>query len=335
MANAANTEACETRRRMIRDISAEYVVGCTTVAYLLHPVARSLEGIRAAGLTNVELAAIPGYCEHVDVRDADSVRAVANELEQQSMTAVSLSGHCDLTQRSGYDHIAACIEAAAELGIGIVNTGTGAIVGPAARRRAVDHLRKLAELAQRYGIRIGLETQDDLMTSGLAALGVLDDVGASNVGLNLDAANIVYWGGKRPEDEISLMAPRVIHMHVKDHDGGRGDYVFPPIGEGDLGFHILIETLDKSGFRGPYILEPERSVPGTPKRIASVTASDPGAVYRVYTSSLGEPDARAVDVELRQSLEELAVLLNGQSPTPFEETAPDRALAREPGGPSR
>lgn len=110
--------------------------------------------------------------------------------------------------------------------------------------------------------------------------------------------------------------------------------MFPPVGRGGLGFHILIETLEKSGFRGLYVMEPERSLPGTPAKIAAVTTSDPGSAYRVHTSSLGEPDAAVVDEELRQSLEALEVLLRGQGATAPEEPSRE-AVAGERGGAPR
>src|SRR3972149_1695734 len=83
----------------------------------------SLQGFAEAGYKGVELSAVPGWTDHVDL-DAPTgdVRA---KLGHYGLTAVSLSGHSDLTTKDGLAHGIKAVRWAAEYGIPIVNTAIG------------------------------------------------------------------------------------------------------------------------------------------------------------------------------------------------------------------
>ena len=83
----------------------------------------ALQGIAEAGYRYVELSAVPGWTEHVDL-DAppDTVR---RKLDGYGLEAVSLSGHSDLTTDEGLEHGIKAVRWAAAYGIPIVNTAVG------------------------------------------------------------------------------------------------------------------------------------------------------------------------------------------------------------------
>ena len=62
----------------------------------------ALAGIAGAGFSYVELSAVPGWTEHVDV-DGDP-EEVRSRVAGYGLQAVSLSGHSDLTTRDGLEH---------------------------------------------------------------------------------------------------------------------------------------------------------------------------------------------------------------------------------------
>ena len=281
------------------------LIGCTTVGYLRFPLERALDGIAAAGLHHIDLAAIPSYCEHVDVNDPDPARLdeLRAGLERRGLAVTSISGHTDLTGDAGARHIEACIRLAPQIGATYVVTGTGAAGDPEAAGRLLVNVRTLASLCEELGVLLALETQDDLLTSGAAASEFLSAVGSPAVGLNLDAANVVYWSGRRPEAEIAELAPHVIHTHIKDTAGGFGDYEFRPIGEGDIDFRLLFDALAGAGFDGPLMIEPETADDLALRDPAQVEEArrDPGSAYRSH-SYLGTDDAGLVDDELVRSI---------------------------------
>ena len=49
----------------------------------------------------------------------------------------------------------------------------------------------------------------------------------------------------------------MIHVHLKDTTGGKGEWEFCALGEGRVNFPKIIEVLQSVGFRGPYSLEIE------------------------------------------------------------------------------
>ena len=62
----------------------------------------ALQGIAEAGYTAVELSAVPGWTEHVDLdADQDELR---RKLAGYGLEPVSLSAHSDLTTADGLAH---------------------------------------------------------------------------------------------------------------------------------------------------------------------------------------------------------------------------------------
>ena len=128
---------------------------------------------------------------------------------------------------------------------------------------------------------IALETQDGLTADGVALAAAIERIGSPNVRVNLDTANMIYWQGRRPEDEIVHVAPYVAHVHMKDHKGGRGEYDFPTAGQGDIDFRAVFAALLGAGFSGPIILDNEfwREELKTDEERAE-SLRDPAATYR-------------------------------------------------------
>ena len=94
-----------------------------TNSYHTYSHDEALAGIAAAGYRYVELSAVPGWTEHVDLgtRPAETRR----QLEGYGLEAVSLSGHSDLTTADGLAHGLEAVRWAAEYGLPIVNTAVG------------------------------------------------------------------------------------------------------------------------------------------------------------------------------------------------------------------
>ena len=280
-------------------------LGCTTVGYLNHPLRRALQGIADAGLEYVELGAIPGYCEHVSpaLLEDGGLEGLVSTLNSYGLTPVSLSGHCDLTSREGLEYLKKCVELASELGAAVVNTGTGQTDTRAKEERFFAHASELAEAAEELGVIVALETQNLLMNSGESAKEVIEQVDSPHVRINFDPANVIYWEGRRPEEEIGGLAPYVVHMHVKDKKGGRGEYCFPPVGQGEIDFRVLFRALDTAGYEGPLMLEPElsREFDRDADEVADAL-HDPSTAYSRPHGYLGVDDPALVDSELIRSL---------------------------------
>src|SRR5213078_1751148 len=94
-----------------------------TNSYHTYSFDEALAGIAGAGYKGVELSAVPGWTEHVDL-DADPA-ATRRLLERYGLEAVSLSGHSDLTTPDGLEHGLKAVRWAADFGLPIVNSAVG------------------------------------------------------------------------------------------------------------------------------------------------------------------------------------------------------------------
>jgi sugar phosphate isomerase/epimerase len=88
----------------------------------------------------------------------------------------------------------------------------------------------------------------------------IQDVGLDNVGVNLDAANLILYGKANPVDAVEVLGPYIQGIHAKD-----GLYPTNPrelgqemaIGKGRVNFPEFIRRLKAIGYKGPLTIERE------------------------------------------------------------------------------
>jgi L-ribulose-5-phosphate 3-epimerase len=118
--------------------------------------------------------------------------------------------------------------------------------------------RFLADYAEARGIQLAFEIHEGLARSGHAASILLDAIDHDNVGVNYDTGNVVYYNGDvDPVGDVTEIADKVVHVHLKDTSGGRGDWAFGALGTGHVDLAAVIGVLRSRGFRGPFSLEIE------------------------------------------------------------------------------
>ncbi len=218
----------------------------------------ALEGIAAAGFTNVELSAVPGWTEHVDL-DADKGE-LRRKLDGYGLNPVSLSAHSDLTTSDGLEHGIKGVRWAGEYGIPIVNTAVGGHQSADENEAAfLGNINALADEAEKAGVVIGLEIHGDIMASGAVTLPLLEKIGRDNVKINYDTANVVYYSGDSAVEDIPKVVDEIVHVHLKDTTGGKGNWDFGAIGSGVVDFAEVLRILEASGYKGPYSVELEFS----------------------------------------------------------------------------
>ncbi len=239
-------------------------IAATTGGYPGSGLDRVLLGLQRAGFRSVELFAIPGPDPRIPVErmTPDDVAALRRTLADHGLEPVSVSGHSDLAAPEGVRSFMARIAFAQAMGVGTVNTGTTHGDSPEEAERFFDFMRRdLIPFARGLGVRIALETHGGLTGTAADCLRTLERLGSDQVGINYDTANVIYYRGVRPEEDIAAIAPRVIHVHLKDKRGGRLVEDFPPLGQGTIDFRAVIEVLRKAGYRGPFSAEVELHAP--------------------------------------------------------------------------
>ena len=231
---------------------------------------RALEGISKAGFRNIELGA-NDHCSHVSgetVTDS-AIKQLQRGLADYGLQIVSLSSHVNLAGRTREDgfrqvrRLKSGIDLAKKLGCKYVITGPGEVETDEQTGRFFENIRATIDYCEREDIIIGLETHGKLTATAEACREVLSRLHSKHIGINYDTANVIYYGGVRPEEDVVKIADKVVHVHAKDHIGGKGEYDFPAIGDGDIDFRAVFSALRTVDYGGPYSVEVEFRGPCT------------------------------------------------------------------------
>ena len=226
-----------------------------TNTYHTYSLDEALHGIAEAGYRNVELTAVPGWTEHVELNGKDELES---KLAHHGLTAVSLSAHSDLTTREGLEHGVKAVRWAAGFGIPILNTAIGGHASKEESEKAfLDNVGELADAADAAGIVVALEIHGDIMASGEKTLPLLEKIGRDSVKVNYDTANCEFYGDVKAVDDLPKIAPHLAHVHLKDTTGGKGVWNFQALGSGVVDFARVLEILRDAGYAGPYSVELE------------------------------------------------------------------------------
>lgn len=190
--------------------------------------------------------------------DAD-VRALRDRLVGLGLTPITVAAMCHLDDAREIESLRRRIDFAQALGCPYVITdSTEQTDAGDGWCEVIKALRELADYASNRGVRLVLETHAGPTRTGRLARKFLRKVDHPNVGFNYDTGNIVYYNDDvDPAEDIAEIVDHVVHVHLKDTQGGKGEWKFCALGEGKVNFQAIVERLRGAGFRGPYSLEIE------------------------------------------------------------------------------
>jgi L-ribulose-5-phosphate 3-epimerase len=278
------------------------ILSCGTLSYRQETLQRALAGIARAGFQWVEIGCVCGYCEHITPEDMNAADAeqLADQVARSGLQIASIAGHIDLqypligkgadTARQGFHLLRARIDLASRLQVGIVNTGIGATQDAAELEPFYRDFDALIQYAEQRGVKIGLESHPGLTETAAATLALCQRMGRSGLGANYDPGNVHYFMGLDPVTDLGAcadaIAPWLIHVHIKDHRGGKGAWDFPPLGQGDVDLFGVAGILRRIGYQGPCSLEIEFNGPDSQDPSAELIDRGVAESYR-FMKSLG------------------------------------------------
>lgn len=232
-----------------------------TNSYHTYSLDEALQGIAAAGFKYVELSAVEGWTEHVPLDATDAqIAEIQQKMAALGLQPASLSGHSDLTTEHGLAVGKKAVDLCTKLGLTILNTAIGGHYSENEDRDAfMRHIHELADYAAERGVVISLEVHGDIMATGALSAPLIQEIGRPNVGINYDTANCVFYGDVQAVDDLRAAAPYLVHVHLKDKIGGKREWNFPAVGEGEVDFGAILRILDDVGYRGPLSVEIEFS----------------------------------------------------------------------------
>lgn len=249
------------------------VVGVCSWSLQPGSVAELIRDVQALGLSAVQLALDPlrdgsWPADHT----AEQLRAAGIAIRSGMLTTVGedYSALASIRQTGGLRpdvHWATNLERAQKsaglarrLGLPLVTLHAGFLPPDSndpLHRTMIERLGTLAAVFDAQGIWLGLETGQESAETLLATIGAL---GAPNVGVNFDPANMVLYGMGDPIAAFRRLAPHVVQIHIKDarpatESGNWGEEVV--VGAGAVDWPRFFAALAESGLPCDLMIERE------------------------------------------------------------------------------
>jgi sugar phosphate isomerase/epimerase len=257
-------------------------LGVNTVLFGGHDFRTAMQHIKWCGYDAAEISALNGcgafgdpLGEHLHLDrwrdDVPGIRAAVDELELP-LTAMEVGPLDEERCLNAFD-------AAAELGIPVVNIGPSGASGSAAGlNECIDRMARLADEAEQRGVTLCAKAHiGTSMDNTATTLEVIRRIDSPAFGIDMDPSHI-YRGGEEPADALRQVVSRVRHVHVRD--SGPGPAPGPPevqtCGRGEIDLDAYCRVLVDAGFDGPVNLEVIGASAYEPNRSAIVAAESYG-----------------------------------------------------------
>ncbi|AEE96409.1 sugar phosphate isomerase/epimerase family protein [Mahella australiensis] len=230
-------------------------LGVNSVLFGGYDFATAAKYIALAGYDGIEISAIKGMCEHLELdrwrEQADKLRNIVaeNGLKFLSMEVASLDE----------DRLTKAFEAGAEIGIPIVNVGPGGKAdADGDLERQIDLLAKMSEKAETYGITLCVKAHVGLAIYNTpTTLKAMDSIHSPAFGIDMDPSHI-YRAGEDPAQALMQVIGRVKHIHIRDCLGrntGPGIPANQACGRGDIDLMAYCKVMVDNDYSGPVCLE--------------------------------------------------------------------------------
>lgn len=234
-----------------------------------------LAQVKAAGFATAQYnMACSGLPSMPDEIAPDVASAVARAAEENGVTLCAVSGtynmaHPDPAVRAeGLRRLETIAGACDAMGTGLITLCTGTRdpddqwrghpdnETPEAWRDMRIEMEKAVAIAERFGLRLGIEPElANIVSDAAKARRVLDEIGSPALAIVLDPANLFERAELAEQhrivaEAIDLLADRMIMAHAKDRTASGG---FTTAGQGVIDYPHYIARLRAAGFDGDLV----------------------------------------------------------------------------------
>ena len=123
----------------------------------------------------------------------------------------------------------------------------------------LDAFKRVADGLEESNVRIALDNHGVTTNDGDWQLSLIQRVGSSRLGVNLDTMNYRWFGHdlEKIDHFYEILAPHVFHVHMKDGTGSRQDYKGAALGDGEINLSYAVSLLKNAGYDGAWTAEYE------------------------------------------------------------------------------
>jgi sugar phosphate isomerase/epimerase len=230
-------------------------LGVNSVLFNPHDLETAMRHVAWAGYDGIELSAIKGMCEHLDLDNwqsqAKTIRSMADdfELELLSMEEAALDE----------ERLAKAFDAAAAIGVPVVNIGPGGTSDVEEDfERRTDVMAKMAERAEPAGVMLCVKAHvKACIYSTPTTLRAMEKIASPAFGIDMDPSHI-HRAGENPAEALPAVLSRVRHIHIRDCKGpgpSPGAPADQACGRGEIDLMGYCRAMVDGGYDGPVCLE--------------------------------------------------------------------------------
>lgn len=228
-------------------------LGMNTVIFGSVDLPTALQHVARAGYEYVELAAIAGMAEHIKI--GDDASHIKDLLAQNNLTVTATEAATNDRER-----LRGIFQLASQIGIPIVNIGSGGTTGDEASTvAAIELMREFAQMAGDAGVMLAVKPHvGQAIHNAETGMRLMNEVSEKSIGLNFDPSHLA-----RADDDPSQVAPlwndKIVTSHFRDcpvrvpGPPGTPEQQIP--GRGALDLPTILGALKSINYSGPINLE--------------------------------------------------------------------------------
>jgi sugar phosphate isomerase/epimerase len=223
-------------------------LGANSVLFAGYDLETAMKHIAQAGYDGVELSAIKGMCEHLELDNYQAQVAQIKELSEQYGLELLAMEEAALDE----ERLLKAYEAAVALGIPVVNVGPGGKSGVEEDfERQVALLGKMADRAAEFGVKLCAKAHvGQCIDDTPSTLRAMQQIGSAGFGVDMDPSHILR-AGENPVEALEAVIGRVGHVHIRDcpsaAEPGPGAPELQACGRGQIDLFGYVRVLHESG----------------------------------------------------------------------------------------
>jgi len=230
-------------------------LGVNTVLFKKYTLSEAAECISKAGYDGMELSAIGGMCEHLFLDGWKEQKAYIQETAEKFNLKLLSMEVASLDEA----RLLKAFEAGAEIGIPIINVGSGGKANEEETLLAsIEKLNKMSALAEQFGVTLCCKAHVGAsIFNSATTLFAIKNISSKNFGIDMDPSHIIR-AGEKPEEALPQVISNVKHIHIRDCKGpgpSPGEPALQACGRGDINLYGYFKAMVDGKYNGPVCLE--------------------------------------------------------------------------------